>query len=325
MEDVLIIGLGCAGYTAAIYTARYKLKTYIVGAEEGGLGMSAVEVGNWPGDIEVTGPDLMERYKKHALSFGEIVTHRIARVEKVEPFDYAQGDIRQRGFRLTLQSGETVDGRTVIFTMGSIKRHLGTPGEKEFSGKGVTYCATCDAYFYKGKDVAVVGGGDSAVEGAAIAAQVAKTVYLIHRRKEFRAEPYWVDRVKARDNVKFVLERNVIEVLGDQKVKAVKLDTPWEGADTVAVEGVFIEIGSDPASDLAKQLGCELDERGFVKVDGAQRTNVPGAFAAGDLTNASNFFAQFATAAGEASVAANSVFNYLQTAGKEAARTTIRR
>lgn len=307
MYDVLIIGLGAAGYTAAIYTARYKLTTFIVGTEDGGLGLTAAEVGNWPGIIDITGPDLMENYKKHALSFGDIVTHKIARVEKVEEVD--------GHFRLHLDDGGTVDGRTVLFAMGSIKRHLGVPGEKEFSGKGVTYCATCDAYFYRGKDVAVVGGGDSAVEGAAIAAQVARKVSLIHRRKEFRAEPYWVDRVKARDNVVFVLERQVKEILGSTKVTGLKLNEPFGGSDTLTLDGVFIEIGSDPATAIPKALGCSADEKGFLKVDRAQKTNIPGVFAAGDITDASNYFAQFTTAAGEGAVAANSVFNYLNTVG----------
>ncbi|PIQ75841.1 thioredoxin reductase [Candidatus Peregrinibacteria bacterium CG_4_9_14_3_um_filter_49_12] len=306
MYDALIIGLGCAGYTAAIYTARYKLSTFIVGAEEGGLGMTAAEVGNWPGNIDITGPDLMENFKKHALSF-DAVTHKIARVKSVEKV--------AGGFQLTLDGGETVQGKTVIFAMGSNKRHLGAPGEKEFSGKGVTYCATCDAFFYKGKDVAVLGGGDAAVEGAAIAAQVAKKVYLIHRRNEFRAEPYWVDKVKARENVVFVLERNVVEILGDQKVKAVKLDKPFEGSDTITLDGVFIEIGATPATEIPKALGCAVDQRGFLTVNGAQQTTVPGVFGAGDITTASNFFAQFTTAAGEGAVAANSVFNYVSTAG----------
>ena len=304
MFDVLIIGLGSAGYTAAIYTARYKLKTYLVGAEEGGMGNTAAEVGNWPGNIEIKGPDLMENFKKHALSFGDLVTYKISFVKEVALID--------GGFRLTLGSGETVDGRTVIFTTGSVKRKLGIPGEKEFSGKGVTYCATCDAFFYRGKTVAVIGGGDSAVEGAAIAAQVAKTVYLIHRRKDLRAEPYWIDQVKSRPNIKFVLERNVVQVLGDQKVNAVKLDKPFEGSDELKLDGVFIEIGSDPAVELPQKLVCELDKMGFLKVDAGQGTNVPGVFAAGDLTSGSNHFAQFATAAGEGSVAANSVFNYRQ-------------
>lgn len=304
MYDVLIVGLGCAGYTAAVYTARYKLTTFVVGLEEGGLGMTAAEVGNWPGDIDVTGPVLMERYKQHALSFGEIVTHKVARVENVTKIS--------GGFQLTLQSGEKVEGKTVILAMGSNKRHLGVKGEAEFSGKGVTYCATCDAFFYRGKDVAVVGGGDSAVEGAAIAAQVAQKVYLIHRRNQFRAEPYWVDRVKAKENVVFVLERNVVQILGDQKVTGVKLDKPFQGSDMLSLQGVFIEVGATPAVDLATAVGCVLDGRGFIKVDGAQRTNIQGIFAAGDVTSNSNYFAQFTTAAGEASVAANSVFNYLQ-------------
>jgi len=304
MFDVLIVGVGCAGYTAAVYTARYKLKTCIIGAEEGGMGQTAAEVGNWPGIIDIKGPDLMENFKKLALSFGEIVTHRIARIEKVEKTGST--------FRLILQSGEQIEGKSIIFATGSSKRHLGAKGEERLSGKGVTYCATCDAFFYRGKTVAVIGGGDSAVEGAAIAAQVAKKVYLIHRRKEFRAEPYWIDRVQARDNVELVLERNVVEILGDAKVNGVKLDQPYKGSDLLALDGVFIEIGANPAVALPLQLGCGLDDRGFLLVDGTQATNVQGVFGAGDVTSASNHFAQFTTAAGEATVAANSVFNYLQ-------------
>jgi len=304
MFDTIIIGLGCAGYTAAVYTARYKLSTYIVGTEDGGMGLTAAEVGNWPGNIEIRGPDLMENFKKHALSFGDIVTHKIARVKEVKKID--------GGFEITLESRDTVQGKTIIFATGSNKRHLGIKGEEEFSGKGVTYCATCDAFFYKGKDVAVLGGGDSAVEGAAIAAQVAKKVYLVHRRDEFRAEPYWVDRVKEKDNVEFVLNTNALEVIGDQKVTGLKIDTPYNGSDILKVDGVFIEIGSDPATALPKQLDAELDKRGFLKVDEAMKTSVPGVFGAGDLTSGSNHFAQFTTAAGEATVAANSVFNFLQ-------------
>ena len=161
----------------------------------------------------------------------------------------------------------------------------------------------------------MIGGGDAAVEGAAIAAQVAKTVYLVHRRNEFRAEPYWVDRVKARDNVKFVLERSVAEILGKEKVEGIKLNAPWEGKDTIPLQGVFIEIGADPATALSDQLGCAKDERGFLKVDAAMRTSVPGTFGAGDVTSGKNYFAQFTTAAGEGAIAANSVFNYVQGGG----------
>lgn len=303
MFDVAIIGVGAAGYTAAIYAARYKLSTLIVGAEEGGMGQTAAEVGNWPGIIEIRGPDLMENFKKHALSF-DTVTHKIGRVKTIEK---AVG-----GFCLLMEDGSRHEAKAIILATGSSKRHLGVKGETEFSGKGVTYCATCDAFFYRNKVVTVIGGGDSAVEGAAIAAQVAKKVYLVHRRKDFRAEPYWIDKVKSKDNVVMVLERNIIEVQGEQKVTAVKLDKPFEGSDILATDGVFIEIGALPAVDLARQLNCELDDKGFVKVDEAQRTNVPGFFAAGDVTSASNHFAQFVTAAGEAAVAANSVFNYIQ-------------
>ncbi len=303
MYDVAIIGLGCAGYTAAVYAARYKLSVYLVGAEEGGLGNTAAEVGNWPGTIEIKGPDLMESFKKHAQSF-EQVTMAVARIDSIVKID--------GGFRLTQGDGTTVEAKTLIVATGSSKRHLGIPGEKEFSGKGVTYCATCDAFFYRNKTVAVVGGGDSAVEGAAIAAQVAKTVYLVHRRDQFRAEPYWVDKVKERDNVKFVLNTQILEVLGDQRVTGVKLSTPFEGQEILPVDGVFIEVGTDPASALAQQLGATVDERGHIRVDRGMRTTVPGVFAAGDVTTASNRFAQFTTAAGEGAVAANGAFTYLQ-------------
>ncbi len=304
MYDVLIVGLGCGGYTAAVYCARYKLKVFIVGAEEGGMGQTAAEVGNWPGTIEIKGPDLMESFKKHALSFGELVTHKLSRVQKIDKID--------GGFRFTLGDGSTVEGKTIIFATGSNKRHLGAPGEAEFSGKGVTYCATCDAFFYRNKTVAVLGGGDSAVEGAAIAAQVAKTVYLVHRRNEFRAEPYWVEKVKEKQNIVMVLERNVTKIVGDKKVTGVVLDKPFNGQEQLAVDGVFIEIGSTPAVELPLTLGCTLDDKGFLQVDAAQRTSVPGVFGAGDVTSGSNHFAQFTTAAGEATVAANSAFNFIQ-------------
>ncbi|PIR53318.1 hypothetical protein COU76_01665 [Candidatus Peregrinibacteria bacterium CG10_big_fil_rev_8_21_14_0_10_49_10] len=303
MYDVAIIGLGCAAYTAAIYTARYKLTTLLVGESEGGMGMTAAEVGNWPGDQEVTGPDLMERFKNHALSFDD-VTHTIARVEKAEKME--------GGFRLTYQSGETAEAKTLIFATGSNKRHLGIPGEEEFSGKGVSYCATCDGFFYKGKTVAVAGGGDSAVEGAAIIAQVAAKVYLIHRRDAFRAEPFWIDRVQSKENIEFVLSREVVEVLGDGKVTAIRLNEPFNGSDTLAVDGFFIEVGTIPAVALAEQLGCTLDAKGHVAVGANMGTSVPGVFGAGDVTSGSNHFEQFATAAGEGCVAANSVFSYLQ-------------
>ncbi len=263
MFDVLTIGLGCAGYTGAVYAARYKLKTFLVGAEEGGMGNTAAEVGNWPGEIEIRGPDLMEKFKKHALSFGDLVTYKISRVKDVVKID--------GGFELTLGDGSKVQGKTIIFATGSNKRHLGAKGEAEFSGKGVTYCATCDAFFYRNKDVAVIGGGDSAVEGAAIAAQVAKKVYLVHRRSEFRAEPYWIEKIKEKSNIELVLEKNLVEVFGDQKVKGIKLDKPHNGSDTIAVDGVFIEIGSTPATELPLKLGCALDDKGFLKISFATK------------------------------------------------------
>ncbi|MEI8230700.1 MAG: FAD-dependent oxidoreductase, partial [Candidatus Peregrinibacteria bacterium] len=319
MFDTAIIGLGASGYTAAIYSARYKLSTFLIGEEEGGMGITAAEVGNWPGDIEVTGPDLMERMKKHAESFVEVskkngrvegierLGKRLEKPEKLEgkkasdsaPAGATPDKTGQEGngdyFRLTLQNGEKVEAKTVIFATGSKKRHLNVKGEVEFAGKGVSYCATCDAFFYRGKTVAVVGGGDSAVEGAAIVAQVAKKVYLIHRRDSFRAEPYWTAKLKEKTNVAFVLENTVKEIIGEAKVTGVVLEKPFEGSDTIALDGVFVEVGSTPATELPLALGCVLDDRGYIKVDAANQTSIPGAFAAGDVSSASNHFAQFVT------------------------------
>ena len=322
MFDVAIIGLGCAGYTAAIYTARYKLKTLLVGGVEGGMGITAAEVGNWPGEIDIKGPDLMEKFMKHAVSFQE-VTHRVAHIAKIErgmKKESKEGKESKEskevaGFTLTMQSGEVVQAKTVILATGSAKRHLGVKGEEEFSGKGVTYCATCDEFFYRGKTVAVIGGGDSAVEGAAIAAQVAKTVYLIHRRSEFRAEPYWIEKIKQSPNIVLVLENQLQEITGDTKVRSVTLQKPFQGSQTLAVDGVFIEVGAIPSTELAKAVGAEIDAKGYLKVGADQASSIPGFFGAGDVTSASNYFAQFATAAGEGSIAANSVFNYLSTVG----------
>lgn len=312
MYDVAIIGLGCAGYTAAVYAARYKLSTLIVGETEGGMGMSAAEVGNWPGEIDIRGPDLMEKFRAHAVSFDE-VTHKIGRVESISRSGQGTGPgPGPDTFTLTYQNGEMDEARTIIFATGSNKRHLGIPGEEEFSGRGVTYCATCDAFFYRGKDVAVIGGGDSAVEGAAIAAQVANKVYLVHRRDEFRAEPYWVEKVKEKDNVEFVLSNTPAEVLGNEKVTGLRLNEEYNGSHELTVDGVFIEVGSIPATALPESLGCEIDERKHLKVDAAMRTSIPGIFGAGDLTSGSNYFAQFATAAGEGCIAANSAFAFLQ-------------
>lgn len=303
MFDTAVIGVGAAGYTAAIYAARYKLTTLLIGAEEGGMGQTAAEVGNWPGIIEIRGPDLMENFKKHALSFQE-VTHAIGRVVSLTK--------KADGFTLTLGDGSVHEAKSVILATGSNKRHLGVPGEAEFSGKGVTYCATCDAFFYRNKTVAVIGGGDSAVEGAAIAAQVATTVYLIHRRADFRAEPYWVEKVRSKENVVFVLNNSVSAIQGDAKVRSIVLNEPFEGQRELATDGVFIEVGSLPAVELAQQLGCALDAKGFMQVDAGMRSTVAGVFGAGDVTSGSNHFAQFTTAAGEGAIAANSVFTYLQ-------------
>jgi thioredoxin reductase (NADPH) len=296
MEDVIIIGGGPAGLTAAIYAARYNLKTLVFAKALGGVIVNSNDVGNWPGIQRISGLDLMNNLRDHAESLGvTIIEDEVTDVKKVKDHFVAT-------------SGEKeYESLAVLLALGSHWRELNVPGEKTFFGRGVHYCATCDAAFYKNKIAAVVGGGDSAALGTQEVAEHAAKVYLIHRRNEFRAEPYRVDMLKKNPKVEFVLSAQVKEIRGEKKVTSVLLDTGRE----IKLDGVFVEVGSDPVNALAKLLGCDLDENGLVKVKVNQQTSVPGVWCAGDLSDASNRFRQALTAASEGSIAAENMYHYV--------------
>jgi thioredoxin reductase (NADPH) len=293
--DVIIVGAGGAGYTSAIYSARYNLKTLIIGEELGGQMNIDYEVENYPGFKKIIGRDLMTKFEEHAKDLGtEVVMDKVENVEKLD-----------NQFKITTLSSIYYT-TSVIVALGTKRRKLNIPGEKEFTARGVSYCSTCDGAFYKDKTIAVIGGGDSAFASAQILLQHAKKVYIIHRRGEFRAKPGVVDQMKNNPNVEFVMSANLTEILGDSKVTKIKLDTNQE----IELDGIFVDVGVIPQTELPKKMNLELDKSGYIQVNPKQETNVEGIYAAGDATTESNGTKQLVTAAAEGAIAATSVFEH---------------
>lgn len=281
-HKLIILGSGPAGYTAAIYAARANLNPVIItGIAQGGQLMTTTEVDNWPADVDgVQGPELMSRFLAHAERFGtEIVFDQIHTV-----------DLQNRPFTLKGDMGEYTCDALIVAT-GASAKYLGLPSEEAFAGKGVSACATCDGFFYKNQDVAVVGGGNTAVEEALYLANIAKTVTLIHRRSEFRAEKIMIEKLMKRveeGKIILKLESNLKEVLGDEKgVTGALLQGNGGTEETISVNGVFIAIGHKPNTDIFKgQL--DMDATGYLKTKGGTgdnvgATNIEGVWAAGDV------------------------------------------
>jgi thioredoxin reductase (NADPH) len=290
--------------TAAIYAVRYNLKTVLVSKDFGGQILNTGEIENWPGSKKITGPELAQNYEEHARSLGaNLVSAFVENLKKIDG-----------GFEAVTDSGDEyskIIAKSVILTSGANHRHLGVKGESEFSGRGVSYCATCDGPFFRNKVTAVIGGGDAAIGGALDLANNASKVYLIHRRSDFRAKPGNLDKAKANPKIEFILDTNLTEIKGSTKVEGVTLDKPYNGSTELKLDGIFVEIGFVPENTLAKSLGVEITDTGYIKVAEDQSTNVDGLYAAGDVTTASNRFAQLVTAASEGAIAAEAVFKRL--------------
>lgn len=300
--DVGIIGTGAAGLTASIYASRYQLSNVVFGILWGGEIANAFVIENWPGDISVTGSQLSKRMMDHATHLGaQVRPDRVIKIIKKADHD----------FDLILESGDKVTVKEVVLATGSRRRHLNVPGEDKLAGRGVSYCATCDAAFFKDKPTAVVGGGDTAMTSALHVAEFSPEVYLLVRRGELGGEPIWRDKVKSSPKIKILYQTEVIEVLGDKVVSVVKLSRPYGGQDELPVAGVFIEIGADPDVSLAEDLGIELDGEGYIKVGEDMKTNVPCVYAAGDATTGNAHLDQIISAAAEGGLAARSIFWHL--------------
>jgi thioredoxin reductase (NADPH) len=303
MRDVIIIGSGPAGYTAAIYTARAGLKPLMIASsvEPGGELMKTTEVENFPGFPNgLMGPDLMYAMQEQAERFGtEVLMDDVVDVE-------LNGDVKI----VKTGSGETYEARSVILATGAAYRELGLPREKELSGHGVSWCATCDGFFFREKTIAVVGGGDSAMEEATFLTRFASKVYLIHRRDSFKASKTMVDRVLENPKIEVIYNSAVAEIKGEAKVEGVVLESTIDGAKTdLEITGLFIAIGSDPRVGLV-QGKLDLSDDHFIKVDGrSSRTSIPGVFACGDVIDPT--YRQAITAAGSGCVAALDAEHFL--------------
>lgn len=301
---VLIVGSGPAGYTAAVYAARAMLEPVLIqGTQPGGQLTITTEVENWPGDTEVQGPDLMVRMEAHARAMGARIF--VDTVTKL--------DLKTRPFVAELDSGARITADAVILATGAQARWLELESEEKFKGFGVSACATCDGFFYRNREVAVIGGGNTAVEEALFLTNFASKVTLVHRRDSLRAEKILQERLFRNPKVNVIWDHEVLEVQGDEQplgVTCVRLRNVKTGAEqTLPADGVFVAIGHAPASELVKDQ-LELHHGGYVKVQpGSTWTSIPGVFAAGDLTD--HIYRQAVTSAGMGCMAALDAERYL--------------
>ncbi|MEI7425574.1 MAG: FAD-dependent oxidoreductase [Candidatus Moraniibacteriota bacterium] len=300
--DLVIIGAGPAGLAASIYASRYKLNHLLLGAQIGGQINEIRKIENWPGDISVSGFDLLSRFSEHAKNLG-VAPQNESVVEVKKNTEDIFEIVTAKNIHKT---------RAVIMAMGTEYRKMNIPGEKELTGKGVSYCATCDAMFFRDKVICVIGGGNAAVTSALGLTDFASKVYLIYRGDRFSAEPIWLEKMANNPKIETIKNTSIIEIKGEQKVEKVILDNAYEDQNHLVVDGVFVEIGSDPGVELARKIGVETDEQGFIKVNADMSTNISGVFAAGDITTGSNKFRQILTAASEGAVAANGAYKMLK-------------
>ncbi len=330
--DLIIIGSGPAGLTASIYASRYGLNNFVLGKVRGGTISYAHKVDNYPGLNGLSGMEIMDKIEQHAKSLGGQIIY--------DPVD----NIRRENsiFTITTDSEKQYWAKAIILATGTERRKLDVPGEKELQGKGVSYCVTCDAPFYRGKTVALIGGSDAACSGAVHLAEFASKIYLIYRREHLRAEPFWVkqwEELETQGKGEAVFNTNLVEILSQahisktpglievkqepakqnqisdvkaEVVGGVKLDKPYKGSDLLLVDGVFIEIGGVPGTTLVQPLGVSVDESGYIKVNDAMETNVPGLFAAGDMVDKAKMMSQMITACGWGAIAAGSAYKYFK-------------
>ncbi|PIZ00235.1 hypothetical protein COY62_03680 [bacterium (Candidatus Howlettbacteria) CG_4_10_14_0_8_um_filter_40_9] len=295
--DLIIIGSGPAGITASIYAARYKLDFICIGKEHGGTANEAFMVENYPGLPDIPGIELMKKMKNQAEKIGaNIITDDINTIKKDKEI-----------FSIKT-NGEEYGAKNIILTTGTNRTRLKVPGEEELRGKGVAYCATCDAPLFRNKIVAVVGGGDAALTAAVQLGDVAEKVYLI-ARKDLRGTPAWIDTINKNKKIEVMLGKSLKEIKGDNKVSSVIIR---ETGEEISVNGVFVEIGATPAIEIIKDLGIELDSSHHIQIDESQQTNIKGMLAAGDLTTGSNKLKQIVTACSEGAIAANTVYKIIK-------------
>lgn len=303
MYDLIIVGAGPAGMTAGIYAARREMRTLIIGSEVGGQLVWASEIENYPGFAKIDSFELIENMRKQTLAAGAEL--KIDEVKKIERLD--------SGNFMLYTSRDSYEAQAVVIAMGLSPRRLAVPGEVEYNGKGVSYCANCDGPFFKGKTVAVVGGGNSALDAAEILSKIAANVYLIHRGPEFKGFESLVDEVKTRPNIEIIMNSEVESIKGEGKVEAVNIiNSQDKQTREIKLDGIFIEVGRIASTDLVADL-VERNSGNQIVINEKGETKTPGLYAAGDVTACET--KQITVAVGQATIATLSAYQYLQAKG----------
>ena len=302
MYDLIIIGSGPSGLGASIYASRYRIKHLIIGKELGGLIVKTSRIENWPGFESISGPELIQKFEGQAKKLGgEIVNGEVKKISNDED-----------SFDLETAGGEKYQAKNIILALGMKPRKLNVAGEDEFVGKGVSYCAICDAMFFRNKEVAVIGGGDSAAKAAIHLSEFASKVSIFYPEGKLIMEPALREKIKENEKIDLQEYQGVSEIEGEGRVTGIVCKIKNKERK-IPVSGVFVEIGSVPGVEIAKQIGVEVDEDGFIITKSDQSTNISGIFAAGDVTTGSNKLRQLITSVSEGAIAASSVYGKLKT------------
>lgn len=299
--DLIILGAGPAGLAASIYASYHKLNHIVIGDIVGGTASEAAHIKNYPGIESISGLELMQKFQHHAEGLGgKIVQAKIAGLAKKEELFEVNTD------------GQLHQSKSLVVALGTRRRKMNIPGEDKLLGKGVSYCATCDAIFFRNKTVVVVGGGNSAAMAAMLLAEHAAKVYLIYRGAELKCQPASAEQLCKNPKVTIIYNTNVLEVVGDKKVESLALDKDFENSKSLKTDGIFVEIGAMPSSELLRQIGVRLNETGYIEVDQWGKTNIPGVYAAGDIISNTPGFNQIITAAADGATAVNAVYKYMK-------------
>ncbi len=302
MYDLIILGAGPTGMAASVYASRYKINHLVIGNVFGGSLFKAHKIENWPGEKSISGSDLVMKFYEHAKSLGaEVVEEEVVEISKDNGTFTAKTNLNK-----------TYQSKAILIALGTKHRKLNVPGEEEFLGKGVSYCAVCDGAFFKNKIVAVVGGSNSAAMAAEMLSEYTERTYLIYRKKPMRCEPVLLERLEKNPKIEIIYDTNVTKVTGDKKVELIEIDNKYKNGDKIKLDGLFIEVGAVPFVDLVKKLGVETGKGDCIIIDQSGATNIDGVYAAGDITNGSNGLRQIVTAVSEGAIAATSIYGYLK-------------
>jgi thioredoxin reductase (NADPH) len=302
MYDLIIVGAGPAGLTASIYASRYKINHLVLGDMCGSSLTKAHMVENWPGEKSISGNDLLMKFFEHAKDLGgENLPEDMVLISK-------ENDV----FKIKTSQNKDLEARAVMICSGTKERRLNIPGEEEFLGRGVSYCAICDGAFFKNKIVAVAGGGNSAIMATLMLSEHAQKVYIIHRSGDFKAEPIMLERARQNPKIEILAGVNIEEIKGEKKVQKIILNQEYNGSKELPLDGLFVEIGMIPNGILLKNMGVEMDAAGHIVVDAGGKTNVEGLYAAGDVSSGSNGIRQVLSASAEGMIGVSSVYNFLK-------------